>query len=348
MKAAKSICRGRSRWLLLCFSLLWSTAILPVRAQSKVETFPRSSSTEFLGWLTNGPVVFQQVRLSQTNSSSTNSPLFRLRNRNYVATNLNFVGFVPESLSHLIWTNFLARTNGRSLRIWNERVYPSLPLQAYRAIWNTNCILWGMKGLTGLSPNCEADLGTGHSPITALTRRHGYTRGHGAGTDGINTNGLGLKIWFLATDNRVVEMKVKQRVVRTRAYTTNSDYTIVLFDRDLPASIEPLRVMSFPQLQVYHPYPTQMGVPHPIFMTEQRGEFSTGVQPLMVDIMKGGDSGCPNFIPLPGELIFFGGRTTTGPTLEMQADMDALCRMEKLDPRKYQMQWMDLSKFPAY
>jgi hypothetical protein len=106
--------------------------------------------------------------------------------------------------------------------------------------------------------------------------------------------------------------------------------------------------MSFSQLQAYHPYPTQFGVPHPIFLTEQRGEFSTSVRPLLVDIMKGGDSGCPNLVPLPGELIFFGGRTTTGPTPEMQADMDALCRLEKLNPKKYQMQWVDLSKYPTY
>jgi hypothetical protein len=53
-------------------------------------------------------------------------------------------------------------------------------------------------------------------------------------------------------------------------------------------------------------------------------------------------------LPLPGELVFYGGRSTTGPTPEMQADMDELCRLQKLDPRRYQMRWADLSKFPDY
>jgi hypothetical protein len=46
--------------------------------------------------------------------------------------------------------------------------------------------------------------------------------------------------------------------------------------------------------------------------------------------------------------VFISGRVTSGPTKEMQADMDELCRLEGLDSRKYQMQWADLGKFPAY
>jgi hypothetical protein len=63
----------------------------------------------------------------------------------------------------------------------------------------------------------------------------------------------------------------------------------------------------------------------------------------MVDIWKGGDSGSPNMLPLPGELVFSGGRATSGPGPEMQADMDELCRREGLDPQRYQMQWVELS-----
>ena len=52
-------------------------------------------------------------------------------------------------------------------------------------------------------------------------------------------------------------------------------------------------------------------------------------------------------IPLPGELVFFSGRSTSGPTPAMQADMDELCRLEGLNPVKYQMRWVDLGKPPA-
>lgn len=53
-------------------------------------------------------------------------------------------------------------------------------------------------------------------------------------------------------------------------------------------------------------------------------------------------------LPLPEGLVLFAGRSATGPTPGMQADMDELCRLEGLDSRKYQMQWADLSQFPAY
>jgi hypothetical protein len=67
-----------------------------------------------------------------------------------------------------------------------------------------------------------------------------------------------------------------------------------------------------------------------------------------VQTWKAGDSGSPDILPLPGELVFVGGRSTTGPTPEMQADMDELCRLQKLDPKRYQMRWVDLSRFPDY
>ena len=53
-------------------------------------------------------------------------------------------------------------------------------------------------------------------------------------------------------------------------------------------------------------------------------------------------------LPLGNELVFYGGRSTAGPSKKMQNDMDALCKLEHLDPRKYQLQWVDLSRFPAY
>jgi hypothetical protein len=51
---------------------------------------------------------------------------------------------------------------------------------------------------------------------------------------------------------------------------------------------------------------------------------------------------------MPGELVFYSGRTTSGPTPEVQADMDELCRQEGLDPKGYQLQWADLSGYPSY
>jgi len=347
-RLAKHAVCWRNRVGFSCLILLALAQLERLRAQTTPESYPGSTTTNFLDWSTNGPAIFQVFQLSATNSSPTNSALFRLQHRNWVSTNLNFSSFVPDSLSHAVWTNFLAHTNGRELKIWSGHRYPAgYPTNAPVIAWNTNGLMWGMRGLTGLSPCWEPDLGTGHAPITALTRRHGYTRGHGMGLEGFTTNRIGLKVWFLTADNSLVEVKIKQSVVRTRA-NGNGDYTIVLFDWDLPPSIQSLRVTTFTEIQSKYPFPTQSAVPHPIFMTEQGGRVSSSVFPLVVDVVKGGDSGCPNLLPMPAELVFFGGRSTTGPTPEMQADMDALCRMEKLDPRKYQLQWVDLSKFPSY
>src|SRR2546427_71699 len=72
--------------------------------------------------------------------------------------------------------------------------------------------------------------------------------------------------------------------------------------------------------------------PWPFLKTEQTGHVSAGLPSFSVDTWKGGDSGSPDLLPLPGELIFAGGRSTSGPSAQMQADMDELCRLERLDP----------------
>ena len=63
---------------------------------------------------------------------------------------------------------------------------------------------------------------------------------------------------------------------------------------------------------------------------------------------RGGDSGAPRILPLPDELVFFGGLTTSPPSQEMQADMDMLSRQAGLDPRKYQMRWLNLDAYPDF
>jgi hypothetical protein len=106
-----------------------------------------------------------------------------------------------------------------------------------------------------------------------------------------------------------------------------------------------------PEADVFglHPkYVQCVGAPFPLFKTEQQGYISADVPGFTVDTYKGGDSGSPNMLPLPGELVFCNGRSTSGASPEMQADMDKLCRLEGLDPQKYQLQWADLSSFPQY
>jgi hypothetical protein len=85
-----------------------------------------------------------------------------------------------------------------------------------------------------------------------------------------------------------------------------------------------------------------------VLKTEQGGMVSLDLPGFTVNTWKPGDSGSPDLLPMPGELIFIGGRSTSSPTPLMQIDMNVLCRIEGIDPQKYQLQWVDFSDFKPY
>ncbi|GEM_PF-1623287 len=346
--------------------LIW-LAVLALPAMASAQT--NVQTRESVGYFTNGAAVMeifrvttelvntQRVRLPPhllTNAAAATNPVIaRLRTNYYSYTNLVFDGFLPNSIPYLIWTNFIAHTNGRTMRIWSERTHPAnFPTNPPTVKWNTNSLIWGMKGMTALSPSWAGQGAVGQVPLTALTRRHAYARGHGMGPDGFTDKWGGRKVWFLTRDNRLLEFTTRRAVVRTGSTNgVHRDYTIFLLDRDLPNSIEPMTVTSAEEVRKYYlnhnppPFPAQQTVvPYPIFQAEQGGNVSSSIPPLIVNTWKGGDSGSANMIPLPGELVFFSGRSTTGPTREMQADMDELCRQEGLKPARYQMRWLDWEK----
>lgn len=324
------------------------------------------SPTNFAGLETNKAVVFSLTSYVRTNimpSPWSQSPIppptvpAEIRERLlirrtqtvaqvYFFTNRTFVGFRPESLINAAWTNLMALTNGRTPVIWSQRAHPvGWPLRPPIVRWNTAGLMWGMKGLTALSPCWEGEDSPGRTPVTALTRRHGYARGHAMGADGFREQYKGKRVWFLSANNTVVQVRVLREVVRTTP-VCGRDYTILLFNEDLPASIEPIRVCTFQDFAPRYAFLDK--VPIPLFMTEQSGNVSAGIPGFTFDVNKGGDSGSPNMIPLPGELIFYNGRTTSSPSPELQEDMDELCRRSGLNPAKYRMQWADLRAYPKY
>jgi hypothetical protein len=283
----------------------------------------------------------------------TNPAIIKLRGP-YVGpittyTNAVFENFLPNSLNHLVWTNLIAHTNGRSTSVWAERNHPAgWPTNPPVAKWNPNSLIHGWRGWTAISPCWESEVWDGQVPVTALTRRHGYARGHGMGADGFSTNYAGKKVWFVTARNELITARILRQVVRIGGTDARSrrDYTIFLFDQDLPAGIEPMGVARMTNAMAKYGYAP--GAPMPFFRTEQTGHVSAEIPGLTVATWKGGDSGSPDMLPMPGELVFVGGRSTTGPTPEMQSDMDELCRQQKLDPQRYQMRWVDLSRFPGY
>ena len=313
------------------------------------------ATSSIVGWATNGAVVSARMLVPTTNTPAASPSRARaksdkdeaLPDQPAYATNLVFHHFLPDSLNNVVWTNLIAHTNGRDTTIWSVRTHsPNWPATPPVAVWNTNSLVWGLKGVTALSPCWEVEGAPGQVPVTALTRRHGYTRGHGMGADGFNTGFAGKKVWFLTANNKVVQAVVARDVVRTHGGGGNRDYTLLLFRDDLPSGIEPLRVTD-PQLLFvrYKLYPYG---PVPLFKTEQTGHVSAEVPGLTLNTWKGGDSDSPDMLPLPGELVFCMGRSTSGPSPQMQADMDELCLLEDLNPKRYQLRWVDLSKYPIY
>ena len=360
--------------------LLWLVAsaligaVFPLKAHSQASpTLNKASSGNFAGYSTNGAAVYRMFSFSTTNvtpnprfGDTNNLPRISDTNRLplevierirktrlnqppyitnlYTYTNRDFAHFLPGSLNFAALTNVIARTNGRTMMIWSKRRHPlTWPLSAPAVEWNHDSLIWGMKGLTGLSPCWEQEGASGQVPVTLLTPRHAYTRGHGMGPDGFRKTFSGKKVWFVTRQNDVIEARVASAVVRCEQ---GRDYTILMFTRDLPPSIEPLRVLSQSDITAYYPWP--QGAP-PIFLrTEQEGNVSADLPGFTFPTVKGGDSGSPNLIPINDELVFAGGRTTSTPSREMQLDIDDLCTREKVDPGKYQMQWVDMSAWPRF
>jgi hypothetical protein len=348
-------------------SSLFSAALL--LSTGRAQPGPAGPSGPPDGWATNGPVVYRLYNRATTAEPgppvswypppTSLSPDLRVAMITFIVAahvtttthaDRAFDHFLPGSLNNLVWTSFIAHTNGRNMSVWSVRNRPpGWPNRAPIVQWNKSSLIWGMKGLTALSPSWELEGNPGQAPITALTRRHGYARGHDMGPDRVGTVYAGRKVWFLTANNTVVQTTIKREVVRT-AQASGRDYSIVLFSSDLPNSIQPMRVVAPDQVfGVSHTkYAYAQDAPCPIFGTEQTGGVSAGVPGFTLNIVKGGDSGSPDMLPMPGELVFSSGRSTSGATPDMQADMDKLCQLEGLDPAQYQLQWVDLSAYPSY
>jgi hypothetical protein len=247
---------------------------------------------------------------------------------------------VLDGSAWTIWTNHLAHTNNKTIKMWATNSHPvktNPPLLA----WDTNCLLYGKTGFTAISP---ANSFQGRdSPITALTRRHGYTAAHTITEvpyDDFAHGFEGHKVWFCTANNQVVEMTVATAYVhRGGGY----DHSIFIFTTNLPTSITPMAVMNAP---------SSIGVN---FATCKHGTNSANLQPPYGSFKfsdnskppfnehntyEGGDSGSPNMIPTTdGSLVFVGGSTSDGPSGQMQTNMNKLTLYLNLNTNDYKLNW---------
>ncbi len=245
-----------------------------------------------------------------------------------------------------VWTNFIAHTNGRTLEMWSERsLPPGWPSTPPVLAWNPDSLIYGLDGFTALSQCNEFQDSPGQMPVTLLTRRHGYMRGHGTGDNGLKTNLAGKKVWFCTASNTVVQMTIAANLTRYEFGSGNAyDYGLVIFTEDVPDSITPISVMSAVDFAIYYYYTPD--IPFLFLGTEQLGHCAAGygVPPFVYPLEKGGDSGSPNMIPLPGyKLVMYSGRSTSGPSPQMQADIDALSLYLGLNANNYRLRWQDMT-----
>jgi hypothetical protein len=300
-----------------------------------------------------------------------------------------FRGFVPGSLGGVIWSNFLRYYTNYSSWIWSQYALPAAfptsfipgsnlpPAAATMPVlsWYPGCFLTNYPGFTAIS-QCNTMQGSkGQCPVTLLTPRHGYTRGHGTGftsCGAVDTNNasIGHRVYFCTASNTVVEADV-MAVVNTSAACPGSrgDYTIFFFSNDVPSSITPMMVGKLSDIWpnkyfcqaggaggVISPGGIIISYYEPVFIccTEQSGHAAVNLTPLAswspytnfcFNALKGGDSGAPNMLLMPDHLVFLNGTTTTLPP---QSALDALTIAEGLSTNNYQMKFYDFSAYPSF
>jgi len=251
-----------------------------------------------------------------------------------------------------VWTNFIAHTNGRTMEMWSTRTYPDgWPSVPPIFAWNTNCLLYGLEGFTAISQCSEFEGAPGQIPVTLVTRRHGFLRGHGLGPAGLQTNGLaGKKVWFCTASNTLVQMTIAAHFLRLGSISGESpaafyDYSLIIFTQDVPDSITPISIISPENFEVYY-YKTPE-IPFLTMGTEQEGHYASAgdpIPPFIFPLSKGGDSGSPNVIPSPdNKLILFSGRGISGLSPQVQADIDTLSLYAGLNPNNYHLRSYDLT-----
>ncbi len=247
-----------------------------------------------------------------------------------------WVGIVNSSAMSVAqhWTTY---TNNKTCNLWSCRPNTDPPTGL---AWDTSCLLYGKTGFTAISQCNDWDLPyRGTCPVTALTPRHGYMRGHGTyGSDnpfaGLNTNFNGQHVYFCTGDGNNTLVTATVAMGWTRCETNNCDHTILVFTADLPATIQPMEVSA--NSQTYWPATCSV-----IFETTQSGHMSANNPPFsygvgadhdafppfnIYETWVGGDCGSPIILPATDDVLVFimGIGGTSGPNSYMQTDMNTL------------------------
>ena len=260
----------------------------------------------------------------------------------------------PPTIQAALWSSFTAATNGHT----SQTEFANAGGEITNITWDTGSPLYGKTGFTAFSLESNfAIFNTTNGvwnpsqwgvPVTALTKRHCYIRGHSNGaTNGvIDTATNSAPIHFLTADNQIV---TRYEIAAFKEYGGGMDECLVLLDADLPDSIEPVTMIDAAAFAAKLAKNTLGFYPgfNPLLGTCQHNQIGTtdGTHYNPHNFYIDGDSGSPDFYLLNGAVVMLQGRTTTGYNAQMQADADALSRFAGLDPSQYQIKLLDLNQF---
>jgi hypothetical protein len=313
--------------------------ILPIGATAVFSATMTQSCLSGYQWDRDGASIAgaTNLTLTLTNVQLSSNGLYRVKA--YGPTTTNYASarlVVLDAPAWTIWTNYITQTNNKSIHLWTNAVGTT------NIIWNTNCLLYGKTGYTAISLSNNFSFQGKFAPITALTKRHGFTAAH-ALTE-VPFDGLShewTKVWFVTADNQLRAITNRGAYVR---YTNGYDYAVFILAEDLPDTITPMSVTN---------PPSSIGV---LFRKGQFGYMSANAPPFdFGDTSRPpfndystaikGDSGSPNMVPTTdGSLVFIGGISTSGALSEqMRQDMDFLCTNMTynlgLNITNYQLNW---------
>ena len=79
---------------------------------------------------------------------------------------------LPHNLAEAVWTNYIVRTNGRTMALWAQYSHPpGWPTSAAPVMaWNPTSLITAFSNYTGISQCWEGEGNLGQVPMTLLTR----------------------------------------------------------------------------------------------------------------------------------------------------------------------------------
>lgn len=276
-----------------------------------------------------------------------------------------FIDFLTGSLAAHVASGMSNLVAGRYYDAALSRAFTTRNGSTGIFVRNPSCILHGKPGFSAVSPSRTPDGGTWfHATGVALTKRHVYSAAH-------NAPPIGAGFYFVSDANTVYSRSI---IARTNI---GSDITVSLLNADLPADIQPMKVMPSDWLTAKMPcvltdsWPSSVlfdGNRVPVLAMNQdecvfiadllrsNGMLSVDAStrfPSWKVSLRGGDSGKPAMVLVDGELCFLMGWTWINAGYSIAAHIsevnNAMAGMSTANSAPiYTLSVKDLSPFNSY